>query len=289
MNVLKMGTLIALPLLSIDFTKAAEDRNKGGFDPYNSRPLYTHPSSTSSYPNYSYGSSSTIGAQTPLTEKEREFEKLKEDFYNKFHESFYISSFDSNRSIDEKIEMIKQETEFKTWENTYREKFYISFHCSDYQASKAQKIEMIKEEINLKDVEDTYSKRFHTNFEFSQRAIETSYRTIKSTSEKLKIITEEIRYDDLLLVYIEESLERPNISAATATAQPDMLKAAQIEALEEDIITQLVRSLKSAYPDITDEELERQYSQLPTAETGAPARSAIIEALRAEKQRRERR
>ena len=282
MNMLKIGALTILLPLSIDFARAAEDHNKDDFNPFGSR------SSTPAYPSYNHGYSSNFGAQAPLTEKEREFKNLEEAFYKQFHESFYISSFGSNPSIDEKIEMIKQETEFKTWENTYRKKFYTSFHCSDYQASKTKKIEMIKEEIALKDAEDTYSKKFSKDFRFSQYGIETSYST-RSTVEKIKVITEEIRYNDLLFVYIEESLERPNISAATATAQPDMLKAAQIEALEEDIIIQLTHVLQSIHPDITDEYLEKQYSQLPIAENSSPTRPTIIEALRAERQRRERR
>jgi hypothetical protein len=65
-----------------------------------------------------------------------------------------------------------------------------------------------------------------------------------------------------------------------------MLKTAQIEALEEDIIIQLTRVLQSTYSDITEEYLKKQYSQLPAAENGLPTRSTIIEALKAEKQRR---
>jgi hypothetical protein len=48
----------------------------------------------------------------------------------------------------------------------------------------------------------------------------------------------------------------------------------------------LTRVLQSTYSDITEEYLKKQYSQLPAAENGLPTRSTIIEALKAEKQRR---
>ncbi|MGV8947768.1 MAG: hypothetical protein ACOH2E_00135 [Candidatus Paracaedibacter sp.] len=283
MNLQKMSMFIILLSLSIDSAKAA-DHDKGGFDPY--LPYAGH---TTSYNSYSQSYPSNFGVQTPLTEQETEYKKLEEDFRNKFRESFYIPSFGSNPSIEEKIGMITLETEFKTWENMYRKKFHTSFYCADYQASKAKKIEMIKEELKLKDEEDAYSKKFSKDFSFSQRGIETSYRT-QSTAEKLRIITEEREYQDLFQSYFDEFQEKPSISDAAMTTDTTKIKANQIEALKGEIeIQRLIRDLKSAYPDITDEYLKNQYSQLPVAENGIPTRIAIIEALRTEKQRRERR
>ncbi len=256
MNLLKMGALIILPLLSIDFARAAEDHNKGGFDPYNLRPPYSYLNSTPAY-HGGYGYSSNIGAQAPVSEKEREFKNLEEAFYKQFRESFHISSFGSNPSIEEKIEMIKIETEFKTWENMYWEKFHTSFYCSDYQASNAKKIEMIKEELKLKDVEDAYYTKFRTKFEFSSYGVETSYSIIESTSEKLKIITEEMEYQDLLRSYFDEFQGMPSISDAARTTDTAKIKANQIEALKGEIeIQRLIRDLKSTYSDITERSVQ---------------------------------
>jgi hypothetical protein len=273
MNLFKMNTLIILLALSIDFARAAEEPNKGG----------SNLKTTYSGYNYSYFSNSS--SQVPLTEKEKEFKKLEEDFRKEFHESYYTSSLDKKSSLDEKIVAIKQATELKKSENDYQKKFHSSYYGYDDKASHTQKIEMIKEAISLKDEEDAYLKKYNKDFRFSPCGLKTSYST-RPTGEKLKIIREETRYNNLLIVYMEESLEQPNISAATATTQPGMLKTAQIEALEEDIIIQLTRVLQSTYSDITEEYLKKQYSQLPAAENGLPTRSTIIEALKAEKQRR---
>lgn len=297
MNLFKTSTLTILLSLSIDFTNAAEkDKDANASSPNAaSASSFLYLPFESSYISYkptSYSSSRYSpmpSAQAPLTEKEIEFKKLEEDFYNQFHQTFYISSFEANLTIDKKIEMIKQETELKTWENNYRDKFYSSFYCSDYQASPAKKIEMIKEALSLKEAEDAYSKKHHMDFKFSDYGRKTSYNIITSTPEKLKIITEEMEFQDLLRAYFNEFQDMPSISDAAMTTNTSKIKANQIEALKEEIIIKrLVHTLKSATPPITDEELQDLYAQLPAAENSlTPARSTKIEALRAEKQRRE--